>query len=119
MLIHAILSAEDKRFFQHAGFDPIRIIKVRDGGRRERQERTGRIYPKHAARQVALPDGPERSWRRKLPEAMITLQLEQRLTKQEILELYATRSRSATAAASRSAASARPRAPISARTCTA
>jgi len=27
-LVHAIISAEDKRFFQHAGFDPMRILKA-------------------------------------------------------------------------------------------
>ncbi len=28
VLVHAVVSAEDKRFFQHSGFDPIRIIKA-------------------------------------------------------------------------------------------
>jgi len=27
VLVHAVVSAEDKRFFQHSGFDPIRIVK--------------------------------------------------------------------------------------------
>ena len=27
VLVHAVVSAEDKRFFQHSGFDPVRIIK--------------------------------------------------------------------------------------------
>ncbi|PYT20530.1 MAG: hypothetical protein DMG57_41775 [Acidobacteria bacterium] len=27
-LIHAVISAEDKRFFQHSGFDPFRIMKA-------------------------------------------------------------------------------------------
>jgi penicillin-binding protein 1B len=40
VLVHAILSAEDKRFFQHSGFDPIRIVKavlvdVREGRKTE------------------------------------------------------------------------------------
>src|SRR2546423_10467053 len=26
ILVEAVLSAEDKRFFQHAGFDPLRVI---------------------------------------------------------------------------------------------
>src|ERR1700730_10942461 len=28
VLVNAVISAEDKRFFQHSGFDPFRIIKV-------------------------------------------------------------------------------------------
>ena len=33
--------------------------------------------------------GPERGWRRKIPETLITLHLEQKLTKQQIFEYYA------------------------------
>ncbi len=28
VLVQAIISAEDKRFFQHAGFDPLRVVKA-------------------------------------------------------------------------------------------
>jgi penicillin-binding protein 1B len=87
MLIHAILSVEDKRFFQHAGFDPLRIIRsflvdVREG----RNAQGGSTLTMQLAKSLFLTQ--ERTWKRKLPEIMITLQLEQRLTKQEILELY-------------------------------
>ncbi len=86
-LIHAILSVEDKRFFQHAGFDPLRIIRsvmvdVREG----RNAQGGSTLTMQLAKSLFLTQ--ERTWRRKLPEIMITLQLEQRLTKQEILERY-------------------------------
>ena len=34
-MVNAVLSAEDKHFFQHAGFDPIGIVRaVVDGPRR-------------------------------------------------------------------------------------
>jgi penicillin-binding protein 1B len=86
-LIHAIISVEDKRFFQHAGFDPIRIIRsamvdVQQG----RNAQGGSTLTMQLAKSLFLTQ--ERTWRRKLPEIMITLQLEQRLTKQQILELY-------------------------------
>jgi penicillin-binding protein 1B len=29
VLVDAVVSIEDKRFFQHSGFDPIRIVKGR------------------------------------------------------------------------------------------
>ncbi len=87
VLIHAILSVEDKRFFQHSGFDPLRIIRsvmvdVREG----RNAQGGSTLTMQLAKSLFLTQ--ERTWKRKLPEIMITLQLEQRLTKQEILELY-------------------------------
>ena len=87
VLIHAILSVEDKRFFQHAGFDPVRVIRsaivdVREG----RNAQGSSTLTMQLAKSLFLT--PERTWKRKLPEIMITLQLEQRLTKQEILELY-------------------------------
>jgi penicillin-binding protein 1B len=87
VLIHAILSVEDKRFFSHAGFDPLRIIRsvmvdVKEG----RNAQGGSTLTMQLAKSLFLTQ--ERTWKRKLPEIMITLQLEQRLTKQEILELY-------------------------------
>jgi penicillin-binding protein 1B len=87
VLIHAILSVEDKRFFQHSGFDPIRVIRsaivdVKEG----RNAQGSSTLTMQLAKSLFLT--PERTWKRKLPEIMITLQLEQRLSKQEILELY-------------------------------
>src|SRR5262249_9434483 len=75
-LIHAILSVEDKRFFQHAGFDPLRIIRsalvdVKEG----RNAQGGSTLTMQLAKSLFLTQ--ERTWSRKLPEIMITLQLEQ------------------------------------------
>ena len=88
VLIHAILSAEDKRFFQHAGFDPIGIIRSAMVDVEKGKNAQGASTLSMQLATALFLTGRERSWRRKLPEAMITLQLEQRLTKQEILELY-------------------------------
>ena len=41
VLVNAITSAEDKRFFQHSGFDPIRIIKAAYIDIRERRKEQG------------------------------------------------------------------------------
>jgi len=87
-LIHAILSAEDKRFFQHAGFDPIGILRSVMVDVKEGKNAQGASTLSMQLATSLFLTGRERSWHRKLPEAMITLQLEQRLTKQEILELY-------------------------------
>ena len=87
VLRNAVLSAEDKRFFQHSGFDPIGIIRSAWVDLQTRQERAGRIHlSMQLARDMFLT--PARNWRRKLAEMMITMQLEQKLTKQQIFEMY-------------------------------
>jgi penicillin-binding protein 1B len=88
VLIDAVTSAEDKRFFQHQGFDPLRIIKaayidVREG----RKEQGASTLSQQLARGLWLE--PDKRWTRKLAELMITLRLEQMLSKQQIFEDYA------------------------------
>ena len=88
VLVNAVTSAEDKRFFQHAGFDPIRIFKaiyvdIKEG----RKEQGASTLSQQLARGLWLQ--PDKRWTRKLAEAIITLQLEQKLSKEEIFEDYA------------------------------
>ncbi len=88
VLVNAILSAEDKRFFQHAGFDPLRVLKsaysdVTSG----RYEQGASTLTMQLARMFFL--NLQKTWRRKAAEVLITLHLEQKLTKQEIFAYYA------------------------------
>ncbi len=88
VMLNAVLSAEDKHFFQHAGFDPMgiaRAIVVDVEGHRGMQGAS--TITQQLARTLWL--GPERGWRRKIPETLITMHLEQQLTKQQIFEDYA------------------------------
>jgi penicillin-binding protein 1B len=88
VMINAVLAAEDKHFFQHAGFDPISIIRAVWVDIRDRKSSQGAsTLSQQVARTLWL--GTERGWRRKLPETMITLHLEQKLSKQQIFEYYA------------------------------
>ena len=88
VMINATLSAEDKHFFQHSGFDPIGIMRAVWVDLKERRESQGAsTLTNQLARTLWL--GTERGWRRKLQEIMITLHLEQQLTKQQIFEYYA------------------------------
>ena len=88
VMINALLSAEDKHFFQHAGFDPIGIMRALWVDLKDRRNRQGAsTITQQLARTIWL--GTERGWRRKIPETLITLHLEQRLSKEEILEYYA------------------------------
>jgi len=87
VFVNAIISIEDKRFFDHAGFDPIRLIKAAYVDLREmRKEQGASTLSQQLARGFFLY--PDKRWSRKLLELLITLQLEQRLTKQQIFEFY-------------------------------
>jgi len=83
----AVISVEDKRFFEHQGVDYIRIagafiadLKSADlaqGGSTITQQYVKNIY-----------FNPEKTFRRKINEALIAIQLERNYTKNKILEMY-------------------------------
>ena len=88
VMVDAVLSAEDKHFFQHAGFDPMGIARAVLVDIKDRRGSQGAsTLTQQLARTLWL--GPERGWQRKIPETLITLHLEQQLTKQQIFEDYA------------------------------
>ncbi|MEX2260841.1 MAG: PBP1A family penicillin-binding protein [Bryobacteraceae bacterium] len=88
VLVNAVVSAEDKRFFSHSGIDPIGILRAAMVDIRERRKDQGAsTLSQQLARMFWLDQG--KRWTRKAAEAVITLQLEQRLSKQEIFECYA------------------------------
>ncbi len=87
VLVQAIISAEDKRFFQHSGFDPLRIVKAAYVDLKQGRKAEGAsTLSMQLARQFWLDN--DKSWKRKAAEVMITLELEQKLTKQQIFEFY-------------------------------
>lgn len=87
-LVQAILSAEDKRFFEHPGFDFIRIFGAAWADIRHGQHVQGAsTITMQVARTYFL--STDRTWKRKLAEAMLSFELEQRFTKQQIFEMYA------------------------------
>lgn len=88
VLVQAVTSAEDKHFFQHAGFDPVRIIKAAYIDIKQRKKEQGAsTLSQQLARMFFLTQ--DKHWTRKLAEMIITLQLEQKLSKEEIFEYYA------------------------------
>jgi penicillin-binding protein 1B len=87
-LVQAILSAEDKHFFRHSGFDFSRILKAAYVDLREgRKSQGASTLTMQVARGLWLQ--PDKSFRRKLQEALIAMHLEHKLTKQQIFETYA------------------------------
>ena len=86
VLVNAIISAEDKRFFQHAGFDPLRVIKTAYTDVTERRLYGASTLSMQLARMFWLT--PQKTMRRKAAEVLITLLLEQKLNKEQIFEFY-------------------------------
>jgi penicillin-binding protein 1B len=88
VLKDALLAIEDRNFYRHFGFDLPRLVKsawsnLRTGTRGQ----GGSTLTMQLARNLWL--SPEKTWTRKWNELLIALILEQRLTKDEILEHYA------------------------------
>jgi len=86
--VQAIISVEDKRFFQHNGVDFGRVFKaayvdLKDG----RKSEGASTLTMQLARGLWLD--PVKSWKRKVKETLITAYLEHKLTKQQIFEYYA------------------------------
>ncbi|HEX2712399.1 MAG TPA: transglycosylase domain-containing protein, partial [Candidatus Acidoferrales bacterium] len=88
VLVDAVLCAEDKRFFEHPGFDPLRILGAAWADvRHERIAQGASTITMQVARSFFF--SVQRTWRRKLAETLVALQLERRFSKQEIFQLYA------------------------------
>jgi penicillin-binding protein 1B len=86
-LVHAVLAAEDQRFFAHHGVDPRGLLRafwvnIRQGGIRQ----GGSTLTQQLAKNYFLT--PERTLTRKFKELLIALLLEARFEKEEILEIY-------------------------------
>jgi penicillin-binding protein 1B len=88
VLVNAVISAEDKRFYQHSGFDPIRIVKALLVDLREMRWAEGAsTITQQLARMVWLSQ--KKTLSRKFPELLITIHLERKLSKHQIFEYYA------------------------------
>ena len=86
-LKHAILAAEDERFYEHAGVDPIGIARaalanLTSGGRGQGAS----TITMQVARNFFLTR--EKTYNRKLYEILLALKIENELSKDQILELY-------------------------------
>ena len=86
-LTRAITSIEDQRFFDHHGFDLVRIASAAlSNVRHNRRAQGGSTITQQLARQSFLT--PNKSYRRKLQELILAARLERLYTKPQILELY-------------------------------
>ena len=86
-LTKAITSIEDQRFFEHHGFDLVRIASAALANvRHNRRAQGGSTITQQLARQSFLT--PNKSYRRKMQELILAARLERLYTKPQILELY-------------------------------
>lgn len=84
---NAIVSIEDKNFYNHKGFDYLRIVKamfvnikskkIKEGASTISQQYIKNLYLTF-----------DKTWERKIQEALLTLELETHYSKNEILEGY-------------------------------
>lgn len=87
VLVQAVISVEDKRFFQHSGLDPIRIVKAVLVDLWERRNAQGASTLTQQLAKMLWLDS-RKTLGRKVAEMLITLHLEQKLNKQQIFEYY-------------------------------
>ncbi len=88
VLVKAILAAEDHRFFSHHGVDFFRVIAAAITDlRADERLQGGSTLTMQLARNFFLT--PRRTFRRKAKEVFIAFMLEQRLSKEQILGMYA------------------------------
>ena len=87
VLVKAITSIEDRRFFDHHGVDIFGITRalIRNAGD-ERIGQGGSTITQQLVKNTYLT--PERTLRRKFAEAMLAFTIERRLSKEDIFALY-------------------------------
>lgn len=86
-VVDATLAIEDRRFYDHSGFDlkgmaravvvNVQSMSAKQGASTLTQQLARNLYLSH-----------ERTWQRKLKEAMYTAQLEMKYSKEDILDMY-------------------------------
>ena len=88
VLRDAVISTEDKDFEQHWGVDPWRVVGAayRDLTADSRAQGASTLTMQ-LARNLFL--SPDRNFRRKIQEVMLSIQIERRFTKPQIFTLYA------------------------------
>jgi penicillin-binding protein 1A len=89
-LVNAVIATEDRKFFSHGGIDYLAIIrayfvnkqagKIVQGGSTITQQLAKLLFLK-----------PEKTFRRKVQEALLALQLEKNFSKEQILTFYLNR----------------------------
>jgi penicillin-binding protein 1B len=90
VLVDAVVSIEDRRFFQHGG---VNFVRLAEAGwidfTHQRHQQGGSTLTMQLSRAFFLT--PEKTIKRKLVEILIAIELEQKFDKKQIFEFYANR----------------------------
>jgi penicillin-binding protein 1B len=90
IMVDAVTSIEDRRFFQHNGVNFLRLAEAAwVDFTHQRHQQGGSTITMQLSRAFFLT--PEKTFRRKLIEMLIAVELEQKFSKQQIFEFYANR----------------------------
>lgn len=89
-MIDAVLSVEDRRFYHHFGIDPIGLARaIYVNLRSSDRTQGGSTITQQLAKNLFLTQ--DKTYKRKIQEALLALWLEKELTKDEILMAYLNR----------------------------
>ena len=86
LLVNALISIEDKNFFAHPGVDPKRTVEAFIHNIFSSNKHGGSTLTQQLVKNIMLTN--EQTYKRKIQEAYLALQLEQQFSKEEILALY-------------------------------
>ena len=86
LVVHAFVSAEDKNFFTHAGYDAVSMIAAVRDALRGGNLRGASTITQQVMKNFLLDGG--RTAERKIKELILATRLEETLSKEKILELY-------------------------------
>ena len=90
IMVEAVTSIEDRRFFQHSGVNFLRLAQAAwIDFTHQRHQQGGSTLTMQLSRAFFL--SPEKTLKRKMIEMLIAVELEQKFTKQQIFEFYANR----------------------------
>jgi penicillin-binding protein 1B len=90
VIVEAVTSIEDRRFFQHSGVNFLRLAEAAwIDFTHQRHQQGGSTITMQLSRAFFL--SPEKTFKRKLIEMLIAVELEQKFSKQQIFEFYANR----------------------------
>ena len=90
VMVDAVTGIEDRRFFQHSGVNFYRLVEAAwVDFTHQRHEQGGSTITMQVSRAFFL--SPEKTFKRKMIEMLIAIELEQKFSKQQIFEFYANR----------------------------